>query len=379
MPETRQIVPAAAGIAVLLLLAACGERAAPTAEETPEPAVEAAPAAEERAAAETAEEELFVRRFGIAEPRPKAEGTVRLATYNVENLFDDADDPALSGRYEDAGETKPEHERRAIAETIRRIDADVLALQEVESEEALRWFLDEHLSDMGYEHVISIDAGDERGIEQAVLSRYPIVDVNNWPRRPLGGTHPERYGDQENWNAGQEIVFHRSPLMVTVEVPAGEGEEGGEPYRLTVFAVHQKSGRYSGYWREAEARGLMEILGQMLAEDPEMNAAVLGDFNAEADAEEMAAYFEAGLEDVFAGAQGPESVTHESGRRIDLILVTEGLAADIVGGSSFVLGTPARPASMDWRSVPTFEGKASDHYPVVVDVDPREGAGGEEG
>src|SRR5690606_27145730 len=117
------------------------------------------------------EEELFVRRNGIAEPRAKAEGTVRLPTYNAENLFDAADDPALSGRYEDAAETKPEHERRAIAETVRRIDAVVLALQEVESEEALRRFVDEHLSHSGYEHVISIDAGAERGIEQAVLSR----------------------------------------------------------------------------------------------------------------------------------------------------------------------------------------------------------------
>jgi len=34
-----------------------------------------------------------------------------------------------------------------------------------------------------------------------------------------------------------------------------------------------------------------------------------------------------------------------------------------------VLGTPARSAEVDWRDLETFEGYASDHYPVSVDVE----------
>ena len=76
-------------------------------------------------------------RLGVDEPLAKAPGTIRVVTYNVENLFDDVDDPSLSGRNEDIDDTKPGAELAALAETIRRLDADVIALQEIESREAL--------------------------------------------------------------------------------------------------------------------------------------------------------------------------------------------------------------------------------------------------
>ena len=108
-------------------------------------------------------------RYGQAEPNPRTPGSIRLATYNIENLFDDVDDPALTERNDDASMTKPEANRIAAAEALRRIDADIVALQEVESESALRWFLDAHASDLGYEHILSLDAGDNRGDRKSVV------------------------------------------------------------------------------------------------------------------------------------------------------------------------------------------------------------------
>lgn len=315
-------------------------------------------------------------RFGVTEVPAKAAGAVRVATYNVENLFDAIDDPALSGRYEDIDDAKPEAHVAAVAETIRRLDADILTLQEIESEAVVRWFRESFIPDLGYEHLASVDAGDERGIEQTVLSRYPIVSVTNWPRRPLGGAHPEKWGDSENWNAGEPITFHRSPLRVVVEIPPAEGGEDSraEPYQLTLYVVHAKSGRPGEYWRAAEARGLMELIEQDLAANPDANIAVLGDFNAFLSDESVSTYTAGGFRDALAAVhrRGSAFMTHESGRRIDHILVNDNLAAELLPESGFVLGTPSLPEGIDWRQEWRPPGYASDHFPVAVELVPKE-------
>lgn len=114
-----------------------------------------------------------MRRFGVAQAPETTPGAIRVTTYNIENLFDDVDDPELTGDNDDIDDEKPLAELKAAARAIRLVDADVLCLQEVESLEALLAFRDAHLADMGYDHVVSIDAGTGRGIEQSVLSRFP--------------------------------------------------------------------------------------------------------------------------------------------------------------------------------------------------------------
>lgn len=306
-------------------------------------------------------------RFGIPEAPPTPDYAIRLATYNTLNLFDDVDDPDLSAKNEDIDDAKPESELIALADTIRRLDADVLALEEVESEDALNAFVTTYISDRGYDHVVSIDAGDPRGIEQAVLSRFPITHYENWPRLDLGGVHPDKYGDQENWYAGQPITFHRSPLRVDIQVPADV--TGAAPYDLTLFVVHQKSGQYSDYWRVAEATRLASIVSRILANEPDRNIAILGDFNTMPDQQPMHIFADAGLIDPMADVAPPQSITHESGRRIDYILLSPSLRRDLVD-HAFVLSTPARPAGADYRTTPPPPGFASDHYPLAIDIRP---------
>lgn len=358
-------------------------------------------------------------RFGIPTPKPRTPGQIRLATYNLENLFDDKDDPELSGEHEDKDETKPADHCKAAADAIRRIDADIIALQEIESREALIQFRDTYLKDAGYEYVISIDAGDERGIEQAVLSRFPLKDAKVWLRAPLGGTHPEKWGNRPNNNAGKPITFHRSPLCVTVEVPASASatvtgsanqptptgipaNDGSAPYELTLFVVHQKSGSDGTYWREKEAAKVVELAGELTKSDPNRNIIILGDFNATMGQTPMRTYTGAGFNSAFyprlpnesspsgAGDSAPKKpgsntdaprerrgsdplrVTHESGRIIDHILLNEAAMKELVVESRFVLAMPARPEGADWRVTPPPTGYASDHYPVVIDLVPKD-------
>jgi endonuclease/exonuclease/phosphatase family metal-dependent hydrolase len=333
-----------------------------------------------------------VRRFGVAEAPDRRPGTIRLAAYNVENLFDDHDDPALSDDVEDIEMTKPEAHRKAVAEAIRAIDADIVALQEIESEAALLWFRDQFLSDLGYAYVKSYDAGDGRGIENSVLSRFPITNASVRLDMDLGGVHPATYGDRgaANWLAGEPLKMRRSPLFVDIQIPAGTTlggeadapEKLSEPYDLTLIVVHHKSGGGSGYWREAEATKVASIIREFENDKPGRNIAVLGDFNSTPQDKVYTIYGEAGLKDVHAarptsGAAKASAITHASGRVIDMILVNGNLWSEVVEESVFVYGTPILPEGVDYRNVLPPTGYASDHFPVVVDLVPREDRGGE--
>ncbi|MEO1130992.1 MAG: endonuclease/exonuclease/phosphatase family protein [Planctomycetota bacterium] len=311
-----------------------------------------------------------VYRGGIREAKPKADGAVRIATYNIENLFDDRDDPALEGRYDDQWayektfRPKPQRHQKAAADAIRKLDADILGLQEIESYDALIEFRETYLKDMGYDYVISIDVGQERGIEQAVLSRYPIRQASVWPNMPLEGAHPE-----DSRDAGEPLAYRRSPLMVDVEIP------GEQPYELTIFVIHHKSGSRNAYWREAEADALLGKIATMRRSDPQRNIAVMGDFNATVQDEAVQKYVSSGLIDTLGERKkGDEAViTHSSARSIDFVFVTPSLNAEVIQGSGFVLGaTPWRARDIDWRNTPAPPGYASDHHPVAVDLVPRD-------
>jgi hypothetical protein len=77
--------------------------------------------------------------------------------------------------------------------------------------------------------------------------------------------------------------------------------------------------------------------------------------------------------DLTHGYASPLRQTHTSGRVIDYMLLNHAALGELVTGSGFVKGTSAE--DYDWRndSIPT--GYASDHYPIAIDLVPREGAG----
>lgn len=364
----RRGLLALAAIAALCLWAPAAQ---PETGDEPVDAPAKAPQADEDAEliAMIKDAERTMRRFGLALAPKKVPGSLRLTTYNIENLFDDVDDPALSDRDEDIDDTKPHHQMLAAARAIRQVDADVLCIQEVESREALDWFIARYIPDMGYEHVVSLDAGNSRGIENAVLSRYPLSEPELWIGKELGGVHPDNYGpNAKNYYAGEPVAFRRSPLKIDVQVPAGD--DAGEPWTLTLFVVHHKSGRYSGYWREAEARTILALMHEVEQAHAGRPVAVLGDFNAQTSDESVRIYLDGGFHDIFAQSRysGSQIITHESERRIDLILGNDAFVSRVRGGSPFVLGTAARPQGISWRDLDTFEGYASDHYPVSVDL-----------
>jgi endonuclease/exonuclease/phosphatase family metal-dependent hydrolase len=310
--------------------------------------------------------------FGSPDLPAKGKGHVRVVTWNIENLYDDVDDP--SNRWPDELKSeKPKAHRDAAGAVIRRIDADVLALQEVESEAALRWFLDEQKLSSIYPHVASIDAGDGRGIEQAVISKFPLSNVKTWVDRTLEGVHPATFADgKANPDAGKPLRMARSPLAVDVTVPGTyAGGPTGTPYQFTLLVVHAKSGREYAFQREAEAARHEAIVEDLMRDKPARNVVVLGDFNARKRDLSVQVYVGEGWLDAFGDVNpgDPRFQTHVTNRIIDHVIVSPSMTPELVAAGRFVYAVPLPPREQPIGG-PKPPGYVSDHLPVGVEVRP---------
>lgn len=198
---------------------------------------------------------------------------LRIATYNVLNLFD-------------AGFTAKIDE---IARQIREADADVVGLQEIGSAEALE-AVRSRLP--GYAPAV-IGTADARGIACALLSRRPILRAGVHTAKSLGFPafvqgDPPPFGD-------------RIPLRRGIVHARVDAAELGE---IEVLVAHLKSGRprwlrtpddasippvtgrdkaeamvRSVVWRAAEALHVRGLVDALFAAEESARVVVLGDFN----------------------------------------------------------------------------------------------------
>jgi hypothetical protein len=74
---------------------------------------------------------------------------------------------------------KPAAERKLIADRIKRIDLDVLAVQEVEDVDTLRRFVTDDLDGL-YKFSALIEGNDPRLIDVGLLSKRPFGGVTSW-------------------------------------------------------------------------------------------------------------------------------------------------------------------------------------------------------
>ncbi|MFQ5411985.1 MAG: endonuclease/exonuclease/phosphatase family protein [Phycisphaerae bacterium] len=281
-------------------------------------------------------------------PEPKKtprtfSGVVTLASYNVLNLFDEYDDPY----HQDGGtDPKPRDQLDELAKTIHRIDADVIALQEVENRGYLERFVRAMLPDMGYEHVVCFEGNDRRGIDCAVLSRLPVGPVTSY--RHL------RFPDGE----GGMMSFRRDLIRVRIEPNDHPG--------FDVLVVHLKSKRGGGRGervRLAEAQQARRLMDDMLRQDRNARFVICGDFNDTWESKALQAIRGEGktalktfVEDFPKGIPSYNREPHRS--IIDFILCSPAMASGYVPDSYRI-----RPG--------TVETSGSDHNPVAIQVDLR--------
>jgi endonuclease/exonuclease/phosphatase family metal-dependent hydrolase len=345
-------------------------------------------------------------KFGLTEAMPRIDGTIRVATYNLLNFYDQNGYnhvPKLDARHGDTSwelsdildsngiqipHTSKER-KLELARVIKEIDADILLLQEVESKETLAAFNDNELDALGcrYEFIASEDVGYYRGVEQSILSRFPISDIETWVDADLSININKRTGD--GWGEipanTTNIRFQRSPLHVTVTIKANQEVISTlslqKDYEIEFFVVHHKAGK--DYWhRELEALQIVDYIKRIETKNPNANIFVAGDFNAQSFYPSISkTYSKIGMIDILGDAIATlDSAkfnacwkTHSSNRRIDSFFANKMSNEEVVPNSAFVLGTSAK--EYDWKKTQPPSGIASDHFPVVIDIVPIEGEG----
>jgi endonuclease/exonuclease/phosphatase family metal-dependent hydrolase len=97
---------------------------------------------------------------------------VRVATWNVHDLFDDVDRLVPPGELDTVpSEAEVDAKLARVAGVLARVDADVVLLQEVENV----GILERLASEAGYPVSRLVEGNDPRGIDVALLSRLPLV------------------------------------------------------------------------------------------------------------------------------------------------------------------------------------------------------------
>lgn len=186
-----------------------------------------------------------------------------VATWNVANLFDTVDssysDEVLSPR-------EFTEKLQRIASVLDALEADVVALQEVENAECLRQ-LNSRLK-RPYTELGLLEGNDnQRGIDVAFLSRIPVASVVSHRDRDL----PDKHGVSPNYR------FSRDCLEVTLRTDPP----------VVLLINHFKSSRGgrkpAAAKRRVQAEAVAELVGEREQRQPEAIVVVLGDLNDEPD------------------------------------------------------------------------------------------------
>ncbi len=192
-------------------------------------------------------------------------GFLRIATFNIHRYFDTVCDSGScgAGDFEEVPtEAAFERQTSAIAGGIERLDADVVALQEIENLRAMSALRDRLAKDgFAYPTAELGETGAPASVDVAVFSRAPQAEVRTHRNVPL--TRPD----------GSATTFSRELLELRMTFGAR---------RVIFFSAHFRSkvdddpGR-----RYAEAAAARDIVSAAAKEEPDALVVLGGDLNDE--------------------------------------------------------------------------------------------------
>lgn len=278
--------------------------------------------------------------------------TVRVMTWNVENLVDLHPNPYNSAGLESRPDTANLRERyRTIVAVLEQIRPDVVVFQEVEGAPLLQAEVARgRLSGLGYRHFAAADRGDWHQ-NVVVMSRLPLGVVRSFGpvHTPVPGI-AARSGEEEV----QSLVNHR---MLVVDVLAREGAW------FTLAAAHLKAGvtARDRAHRRGQLAALLAELSRTTALHPEAPIVMAGDLNLTPREPEHALLAEGEgslrFTDVLAGTGMLTHPTDAPVRQLDYLFLNPSMGRRLVAGS----GRTATPLPVGDMTL------ASDHLPVVAD------------
>ena len=287
--------------------------------------------------------------------------SLRVATWNAEHFVDRHDNPYIDAEREDDPPDSMRARRRRFARAVRRLDADVLVLQEFESAAYAERLAEERFPEMGYEFFAATESRDWY-MNVVLMSRVPLGVVERY----AGVTTPiVGQTNDEGAPAAQNFTNNR---LWTAEVFARPG------YTFTLAGLHLKAGpdARDAAWRTGQIRFLRRQLSDLTNARPGANVLVAGDLNSLPGSSELQLLLNGNPGDG-SGPQlidplaGRETLTHPAGapeRQLDYLLVNEAMRPELADGSVHV-ASPLPPG---------MQARTSDHLPVVATVVAREGS-----
>lgn len=257
----------------------------------------------------------------------RAPDEVRVATWNVHDLFDSADRIVPPGELDDVPTAEDVDAKLALLSAVLgRLDADVLLLQEVEN----RAVLERLAVAAGYAEARLVEGRDPRGIDVAVLSRLPISQYVSH----LGELGPDG-----------RALFPRDCVEVHLSVAGG---------RLAVVGSHFSSALSDdGTRRGWQAARLREIADAIASGEPGALVLAGGDLNDGAESVALEPLLADGAW-IDAAPAGPTWIGATAARELDHLLVPRARAdavvrAEVLSGADVSAASDHRPVALDLR------------------------------
>jgi endonuclease/exonuclease/phosphatase family metal-dependent hydrolase len=339
-------------------------------------------------------------------PIKKVPGSITVMTYNVENLFDNLDDPgkedetylaiedkktaqhrmkcegASKDYYKqqclknDWSDSKIRRKMKRLADVILQEGSgpDILILEEVENLNILQRLKENYLQKANYQEVVLIEGPDKRGIDVAMLSR---LSLNKKPQLHIIDLDKKLEGEKEEKKKSKKARPTRGILQADFLLP--------DKTNLTVFGVH-----FPSQGNPTRARRLaINKLNELKMKLPKGAFAIAaGDFNISAKEE--------GREKLFSNELGKEwLISHEMGCKrcpgthsyrgswsfLDAILFSKNMKVGDkwrVDTGSIRVANKSIYQKNHWGNPARFsDGKSqvgvSDHWPLAVEIIPIQG------
>ena len=308
-------------------------------------------------------------RFEEANPRPEglpAPGErLRVATFNVENYF------TTLGERGAADAAELERQRAKLAAAVAGLDADILALVEVENTPGALADLVEQLSERTGVRYRAVGGSASRGSDAIKLALI---------------YRPDRVEAVSELYADGDPVHHRPPLAAFFR-----SADGGPAFGVVTAHFKAKTGcpsrgdidRGQGCWNErrvAQARAMNAFLERLAAAEGHTRLLLTGDLNAYGAEDPIRTLSDTGLVDLMARELPPERrytyvFRGESGY-LDHALASPELAAAVARVRPWPINADEPPflgydgpesAAPYFRPDPF---RSSDHDPIAVDLSP---------
>ncbi len=280
--------------------------------------------------------------------------TFSVLSWNVEHFVDPYDDPYIDHPRENEPGDKMSSKVSLLVKALRKANADVVVLQEFESEKYLMTLARDSFPELGYQF-FSDAASPDWYMNVVLMSRFPMGVLQAYGDVT---TPVLNYVDEEG---KKETQSHINTRMWTAQIFPSES------YEFWLTAVHLKAGRgeRNSSMRLGQVNFLQTQFDKIQHLNPSANLMMAGDFNAYPNSPELRRLTDKGHVTPLIDPLDSAVMSHpadEPQRRLDYLLVNPNMEKEMLANAVQVV---------NFFSADSMR-MISDHLPVMGEFYRRE-------